>query len=868
MPELSIAILPEQDLDIVLSTGLHYFAIVGWFTGDIIQRGMTGSNGIAHDNLTLAPVTLYRQWILKAETLSVGYSDFTTPDGGGRFTFPDTVLGPSLAPDTDTDGLHDEGEFIMGTDPNNPDSDSDGIPDGAEVQQGLNPLDGRPAATGIIASADTPGTAVDVCAVNDLAAVADSEAGVSIFSVVNGESPVAIAQVDTPGTAQRVACADNTSTGQTLVAVADGASGLAIIDMTDPPAAKIIHQVYLGGPAQAIATAGGVAYVGLASGARQLLAVDIASGTVLESVNLGEAVVDLALEGDTLYALSEGTLYALPLFEGDLSVGGSVASPRSNKRLFVGGGIAYATHNSGYNTFSLANPTQPALIAEGTTGQVDWRQIVTNGSGLGLAAVAVDPRDDGDVYLYDVSDPAQTNQFLTTFSTPGRTRAVSIYNGLAYVADDVAGLQVVNYRAYDTQGVPPTIDLSANFPLNPAEVEEGQLLRVSANVDDDVQVRNVEFYLDGVKVATDGNFPFEHRFTAPRLSDQPSFTLRAKATDTGGNATWTDEISVTLTGDTTAPQIVRLSPRSGDNVGSVGAVAAFFNEPIDPLTLTPAAFTLSEAGPDGQLDTADDVPVTNGTLEFRTEVLGAFMNFSGGLAPGPYQAELTPAVTDLAGNALATGRSWSFRVFDIGDDRDNDCLPNSLEPTLGLDPDNPDSDSDSILDGAEDTDNDGLANCTEVVLGTDPANPDSDGDGIPDGAEDTDTDGLTDSEEIIFYGTDPLDPDTDGDDVIDGTEVALSTNPLDPNSKPAPPRETIGPVISIVNEANPTGPNLPDEAAGPVISIVNEANPANPNLPGEAVGPVISIVNEANPADPNLPGEAVGPAFSVENLAQ
>ena len=46
------------------------------------------------------------------------------------------------------------------------------------MDQGTNPLDGSPTTTGITASADTPGTAVDVCAVNDIAIVADSEAGV------------------------------------------------------------------------------------------------------------------------------------------------------------------------------------------------------------------------------------------------------------------------------------------------------------------------------------------------------------------------------------------------------------------------------------------------------------------------------------------------------------------------------------------------------------------------------------------------------------------------------------------------------------------------------------------------------------------
>ena len=75
---------------------------------------------------------------------------------------PEIQIGTPLSPDADDDGLHDEGELIMGTDPNNPDSNADGVLDGAEVQQGTDPLSGRPVRTGIIATVDTPGTAVTI----------------------------------------------------------------------------------------------------------------------------------------------------------------------------------------------------------------------------------------------------------------------------------------------------------------------------------------------------------------------------------------------------------------------------------------------------------------------------------------------------------------------------------------------------------------------------------------------------------------------------------------------------------------------------------------------------------------------------------
>jgi hypothetical protein len=67
--------------------------------------------------------------------------------------------------------------------------------------------------------------------------------------------------------------------------------------------------------------------------------------------------------------------------------------------------------------------------------------------------------------------------------------------------------------------------------------------------------------------------------------------------------------------------------------------------------------------------------------------------------------------------------------------------------------------------------------------GLDPRNPDSDGDGILDGDEvnrygtdpqrgDTDGDGLWDGEELFTAGTDPLLADTDSDGVADGEGLA------------------------------------------------------------------------------------------------
>ena len=146
--------------------------------------------------------------------------------------------------------------------------------------------------------------------------------------------------------------------------------------------------------------------------------------------------------------------------------------------------------------------------------------------------------------LFDGSDPTDTDRFITSFLTPGDSRALWIYNGLAYVADQGAGMQVLNYLPYDAGGVAPTVTLTSNFTIDGTAgvAEQDAPMRLTANVTDDVQVRNVDFYVDGRRVARDGSFPFEERFTTPRLDDRTSFTVRACASDTGGNSSCTADI--------------------------------------------------------------------------------------------------------------------------------------------------------------------------------------------------------------------------------------------------------------------------------------------------------------------------------------
>jgi hypothetical protein len=80
-------------------------------------------------------------------------------------------------------------------------------------------------------------------------------------------------------------------------------------------------------------------------------------------------------------------------------------------------------------------------------------------------------------------------------------------------------------------------------------------------------------------------------------------------------------------------------------------VAAIFSEPMDPSTINATNFTLAESS----------VAATAVTGAVAYVGANAVFTPSSNLAAStPYKATVTTAVTDLAGNALAVAKTWSF----------------------------------------------------------------------------------------------------------------------------------------------------------------------------------------------------------------
>lgn len=128
----------------------------------------------------------------------------------------------------------------------------------------------------------------------------------------------------------------------------------------------------------------------------------------------------------------------------------------------------------------------------------------------------------------------------------------------------------------------------------------------------------------------------------------------------------------------------------------------------------------------------------------------------------------------------------------------------------------------SVSDPADDADFDGLLNLDEYIAGSDPQDFDTDGDTLVDGDEvtvyltsplraDTDNDGLFDGPEVNTYNTNPRVVDTDADGLSDGAEVNTHmSNPLLVDSD----GDLFTDRMEVVFGGNPNNPTLfPDNIA-------------------------------------------------------
>ena len=149
----------------------------------------------------------------------------------------------------------------------------------------------------------------------------------------------------------------------------------------------------------------------------------------------------------------------------------------------------------------------------------------------------------------------------------------------------------------------------------------------------------------------------------PLRTVQTVFTLRVRAIDTGGNVTETSVATYQVTADATAPTVVGVTPRDGSQVNlGINAVAATFNEPVAPASVTTSNFRLFRAGADGIAGNGDDVAVPAAAVTLSQQDRTALLTMASPLAADLYRGVMGAGVADAVGNVSSATTAWTFRV--------------------------------------------------------------------------------------------------------------------------------------------------------------------------------------------------------------
>lgn len=203
--------------------------------GDTVLRGRTDAQG--RFNVTLSANEIARVTLYDPVHHKIGSTVVFTNSSGRATNLGNIPLLHDSGADGDTDGLSDDAEFVIGTDPHKRSTANDGVSDGAKVELCLNPLGPQVATTGVIAALPIQGQAKEIVLEGStllgdqqVAYIASGTYGLAVVDATRFDRPIILGQLDLPGDSTDVAI--DSSRGRAVVAA--NAGGLHIVDVSDP----------------------------------------------------------------------------------------------------------------------------------------------------------------------------------------------------------------------------------------------------------------------------------------------------------------------------------------------------------------------------------------------------------------------------------------------------------------------------------------------------------------------------------------------------------------------------------------------------------------------------------------------------------
>lgn len=318
-------------------------------------------------------------------------------------------------------------------------------------------------------------------------------------------------------------------------------------------------------------------------------------------------------------------------------------------------------------TVTSSSPANNATnVARNASAGVTFSESM-DASTLTAANVTMKETVSGTAVAGAVSYSGVTAVFLPTTALAASTRYTVMVKGGATGAADLAGNRLATdfTTSWTTGGVSdstaPTIagTINANGATNvPTNTKIGATFSESM---DPLTVTLPNFQVKqtvtGTAVPGTLNYAGVNAVFTPTNTLAPStgYTITVKGAPTGvkdlaGNLMVSDYVwswTTSNTADTVPPTVVTVNPANlATNVALSSAVNGTFSEDMDPLTINSASFSV--AGVSGQ-------------VSFNTQSKVATFTPSANLtANTTYTATINTQVKDIAGNALAANKVWSF----------------------------------------------------------------------------------------------------------------------------------------------------------------------------------------------------------------
>ena len=203
---------------------------------------------------------------------------------------------------------------------------------------------------------------------------------------------------------------------------------------------------------------------------------------------------------------------------------------------------------------------------------------------------------------------------------------------------------------------PPSVTITA---LTPDPTNDNTPTFTGTATDTQSSISSVQYKVDtgGWTAATASDGAFNslsegYTFTTTALADG-AHTVYVRATDSATNTTAEANYATdSFTVDTAAPSVTSTSPEAdATGVAVSTAVSVTFSEAMKASTITTGSFTL-----DG----------VSGSVSYDSGTYTATFTPSANLAESTtYTATLSTAITDAAGNPLASAYPWSFTTTDV-----------------------------------------------------------------------------------------------------------------------------------------------------------------------------------------------------------